>query len=192
MGKDFFSKYIKTEKQKVFDTNFFKDADSYEVWDEIDFSDLKEVDGEQTFEIKAEDIKFYSEAVMDNNPLMNDEEYAKKSPYGGLVPHPIFATQIIFWCIGTKGRGNWIRTPGARNPGQHIEIYENFRVGEVIHIKMKPYDRYIKRGKYYLRYQIDLYNQDNVKKGMAIGTLILPKSRDDVKKFLEGMRGVKI
>ena len=192
MGKDFFSKYIKTEKQKEFDTNFFKDADSYEVWDEIDFSNLKEVDGEQTFEIKAEDIKFYSEAVMDNNPLMNDEEYAKKSPYGGLVPHPIFATQIIFWCIGTKGRGNWIRTPGARNPGQHIEIYENFRVGEVIHIKMKPYDRYIKRGKYYLRYQIDLYNQDNVKKGMAIGTLILPKSRDDVKKFLEGMRGVKI
>lgn len=192
MGKGFFLKYIKTEKQKVFDTNFFKDADSYEVWDEIDFSDLKEVDGEQTFEIKAEDIKFYSEAVMDNNPLMNDEEYAKKTPYGELVPHPIFATQIIFWCIGTKGRGNWIRTPGARNPGQHIEIYENFRVGEVIHIKMKPYDRYIKRGKYYLRYQIDLYNQDNVKKGMAIGTLILPKTRDDVKKFLTGMRGVKI
>lgn len=192
MGKDFFSKYIKTEKQKVFDTDFFKDADSYEVWDEIDFSDIQEVDGEQPFEIKAEDIKFYSGAVMDDNPLMNDEEYAKKSQYGGLIPHPIFATQIIFWCIGTKGRGNWIRTPGARNPGQHIEIYENFRVGEVIHIKMKPYDRYIKRAKYYLRYQIDLYNQDNVKKGMAIGTLILPKTRNDVKKFLEGMRGVKI
>jgi acyl dehydratase len=192
MGKDFFSKYIRTEKQKEFDTDFFKDADSYEVWDEIDFSDLKEVDGEQTFEVKAEDIKFYSEAVMDNNPLMNDEDYAKKSPYGELVPHPIFATQIIFWCIGTKGRGNWIRTPGARNPGQHIEIYDNFHIGEVIHIKMKPYDRYIKRGKYYLRYQIDLYNQDDVKKGMAIGTLILPKTREDVKKFLEGMRGVKI
>ncbi len=192
MGKIDFSPYIKTEKQRLFDTDFFKDAEDYEVWDEIDFSHIKEVDGEQTYEVKAEDITYYAEAVMDDNPLMKDEEYAKKSPYGGLVPHPVFATQIIFWCIGTKGRGNWIRTPGARNPGQIMEIYENFRVGEVIHIKMKPYDRYIKRGKYYLRYQIDLYNQDNVKKGTAIGTLILPKSRQDVEKFLQGLRGVEI
>jgi acyl dehydratase len=190
MGRDYFSKYIETEKQRLFDTDFFKDAESYEVWEEIDFENLEEVDGEQTFEIKAEDMKYFARAVMDDNPLMTDEEYAKKSHYGELVPHPVFATQIIFWCIGTRGRGNWIRTPGARNPGQYMEMYENFRVGEVIHIKMKPYDRYIKRGKYYLRYQIDLVNQDGVKKGTAIGTLILPKTREDIRTFLKGMRGL--
>lgn len=192
MGKDFFSKYIKTEKQKKFDTDFFRNAESYEVWDEIDFSNLTEVDGEQVFEVKAEDIKYFAEAVMDDNPLMTDEAYAGKSPYGELVPHPVFVTQIIFWCIGTRGRGNWIRTPGARNPGQYMEMHENFRVGEVIHMKMKPFDRYIKRGKYYLRYQIDLYDQDEAKKATAIGTLILPKSREDIRKFLQGMWGIDI
>lgn len=187
-----FRRYITTEKQRQFETDFFKDAATYEVWEEIDFSDDREVGGARTFEIKAEDIISYSRAVEDDNPLMNDEEYAKNSAYGGLVPHPLFATQIIFWCIGEKERGNWIRTPGARNPGQSIEIYENFRVGEVIHLKMKPYDRYIKRGKCYLKYEIVLYNQDEVKKARCIGTLILPKSREDLERFLRGERGVEV
>ena len=94
-------------------------------------------------------------------------------------------------CIGVKGKGNWIRTPGARNPGQYIEIYEPLRVGETIHIKMSPYDRYIKRKKYYLKYKTDFYNQDNVKKAMWIVELILPKTKSDIKKFVEGIRAVE-
>ena len=121
------AKYFKTEKHHQFSTNFFTDAENYEVWDEIDFSNLKEVDGENTFTIKAEDLKFYAEGCLDNNPYMTDEEFAKKSPYGGLVPHPLFMTTICFWCVGIKGRGNWIRTPGARNPGQQIEILRKFQ-----------------------------------------------------------------
>jgi len=97
---------------------------------------------------------------------------------------------MAFWCIGVKGRGNWVRTPGARNPGQDIEFYEPFRVGETIHIKMRPHDRYIKRGKYYLQYKADFYNQNDVKKASWIATLILPKTREDIQKFLEGLRGV--
>ena len=119
--------YFTTEKHHHFSTDFFTDAENYEVWDEIDFSDLNEVDGENTFTIKAEDLKFYAEGCLDDNPYMRDEEFAKKTTYGGLVPHPIFVTTLAFWCIGIKGRGNWIRTPGARNPGQQIEIYENFK-----------------------------------------------------------------
>ena len=72
MDNQNFTKYIKTEKQKQFDTDFFRDAESYEVWEEIDFSNINEIDGQLTFEIKAEDMKFYSEAIMDVNPLMND------------------------------------------------------------------------------------------------------------------------
>ena len=142
-----FSKYFRTEKHTQFSTDFFTNAENYEVWDEIDFSNLEEVEGENTFEIKAEDLTFYAEGCLDDNPLMIDEDYAKKSPYGGLVAHPIFVASICFWCVGVKGKGNWIRTPGARNPGQHIEIYEYFKVGETIHVKIKPHDRYIKRGK---------------------------------------------
>ncbi len=184
------AKYFKTEKHFQFSTDFFADAEDYEVWDEIDFSNLQEVDGENTFEIKAEDAKFYAEGGLDDNPLMTDEAYAKNSPYGGLVIHPLFTTSICFWCVGVKGRGNWIRTPGARNPGQILEIYEPLKVGETIHIKMKPHDRYIKRGKCYLQYEMKAYNQDDVLKCRMYATLILPRTREDIRKFLKGFRGL--
>jgi acyl dehydratase len=190
MSRINFERFFKTEKQKEFSTDFFMDAEDYEIWNEIDFSNLQEVDGEKTFKIKAEDIQAYAAGCLDDNPFMTDEKYAKKSPYGGLIAHPLFVTPIIFYCVGKKGRGNWIRTPGARNPGQEIEIYDHFRVGEEVHIKLRPYDRYIKRGKYYLRYKIDIYNQDNVKKATCISTLILPPTREDMRKFLKGQRGL--
>ena len=191
MNKTNFERFFKTEKQREFSTDFFRDAEEYETWDEIDFSNLKEIDGEQSFTIKAEDMKYYAEGCLDDNPFMNDENFAKKSPYGGLLPHPIFTTQIAFWCIGIKGRGNWIRTPGARNPGQDFEFYEPFQVGETIHIKMLPLDRYIKRKKYYLRYKIDFYNQDNVKKCTWVLSLILPRNKADIKKFLKGIHALE-
>jgi acyl dehydratase len=191
MNRVNFDRFFKTEKQRQFNTDFFRDAEEYEAWDDIDFETQEEILGENTFLIQAEDMKAYADGVLDNNRLMIDEEYASNSPYGELVPHPLFLTQITFWCIGTKGRGNWIRTPGARNPGQHIELYEPFRVGETIHIKMRPYDRFIKRGKYYLQYKIDFYNQDSVKKAMWILSLILPRTKEDIKKFVEGIRALE-
>lgn len=190
MSRADLERFFETEKQKQFDTDFFKDAEYYEAWDEIDFEAEEEIPGEQTFEIKAEDMKFYAAGVLDDNPLFVNEEYAKNSTHNGLLPHPIFITPIIFWCVGTKGRGNWIRTPGARNPGQELEIYEPFRVGEIIRIGMRPYDRWIKRDKYYLSYEINMYNQDNVKKARAIGTLILPKSREDIRRLVQGIRSL--
>ena len=65
-------------------------------------------------------------------------------------------------------------------------------MGETIHVKMRPHDRYIKRGKYYLQYKADFYNQDNVKKASWIATLILPKTKADIQKFLSGERGVDV
>jgi hypothetical protein len=184
------AKYFETEKNQQFSTNFFTDAENYEVWDEIDFFNATPVDGENTFKVKAEDLISYAKGSLDNNPYMTDEEFAKKSPYGGLVTHPIFVTALAFWCIGIKGRGSWIRTPGARNPGQEIIVYEDFKPGETIHAKLIPYDRYEKRGKYYLKDKIDFYNEKNVKKATWILTLILPRTRDEIRKFLKGVRGL--
>jgi acyl dehydratase len=185
-------KYFRTEKHRQFSTDFFADADSYEAWEEIDFSDLREVDGENTFAIKAEDVTFFAEAALDEHPLMVDDRAAVESAYGSLFVHPLFITSIIFWCVGTKGRGNWIRTPGARNPGQFCIIHDYLRVGETIHIKMKPHDRFVKRGKFHLQYKVDLYNQDDVLKVETITTLILPRDRDSIRKFLRGERGVDV
>ena len=165
MGLDGLIPYLKTEKQKSFGYDFRQNAEEYEAWDEVKFEEGVEYEGENTYEIKAEDMKAYAEGCMDPNPLFYDEDYARNSPYSTLLPHPIFCMPIAFYCLGKGARGNWIRTPGARNPYQRIEIYEPFHIGEVIHLKSYPYDRFIKRNKYYLTYKLDFYNQDNVKKG---------------------------
>ena len=73
MSRQNFERFFRTEKQRQFDTDFFKEADNYEAWDEIDFESPEEIPGEQTFQITAEDMKYYAEAVLDDNPLLNDE-----------------------------------------------------------------------------------------------------------------------
>ncbi len=180
------AKYFKTEKNRQFSTNFFQDPKFFEVWDELDFSDPKELDAERTFTIKAEDLKFYAEGNLDDNPYMTDEAFAQKSPYGALVPHPVFVNRLAFWCIGPKARGNWIRTPGALNPGQQIIIYEDFKVGETIHLKIRPCDRWEKRGNYYVTYAFNFYNEKDALKCTWFFSLILPRTREDIKKNMQG------
>ena len=182
-------KYVKTEKQKAMDPDFLKGADTYTVWDDVEIG--QEQVAELTFEVKAEDMKYFAEAALDPNPLFHDEEYAKNSPYGELVAHPCFLVPIGFWCNQT-GQGTWVRTPGARNPGQKIEWYEPIKVGDVITLKRRTFDKYIKRGKYYLTDQIDFVDQNGVLKARRYATLILPKTREDVRKFMRGERGVEV
>ncbi len=151
---------------------------------------MKEVDGENTFEIKAEDLKYYAEAVEAMTILMIDEEVCEKITLRWLGCPSAISTTICFWCVGVEGKGNWIRTPGAKILVRSSK-YEGFKVGETIHIKIKPHDRYIKRGKCYLTYQMDAYNQNNVLKTRMYATLILPRTREDIKKFLTGIRGLE-
>jgi len=171
-------KYLKTEKQKSFRYDFFVDESKYEKWEDVKIG--QEGMAERSFEVKMEDILAYLDGTLDNNPLFRDEEFAKKTPWGGLVAPPLLLVPIIFWCTGT-GSGSWIRTPGAINPGQKIEFYEPIRVGDTITIKAEAYDKYVKRGKKYLTYLSEFRNQRGQLVAKWWGTLILPTSRSDEK-----------
>ena len=175
------NRFVTTEKQKGFERNFFVDAEKYEIWEEVKVG--AEYKAEKSFEVKAEDIKAFSEAVMDSNPLFNDEEYARKTPWGGLIAHPLFFGAISFYCIGV-GHGSWVRTPGAFNPGQKNLLYEPFRVGDIISIKLKCSDKWIKRGRCYLQYQQDFIDQHGKLKLRRWPTLIVPSSRAEVRRYL--------
>ena len=181
------SKYVETEKQKTFfeenEWDFLKRGDKYEAWDEIDFT--KEATTDISFEVKLEDIKNYAKGALDDNPMFLDEDYAKESAYGEVIAHPMISTAIEFWCL-RKGMGDWIRTPGSRNPGMRWEFYEPIKVGDVIRLRTRPYDRWIKRNKYYLTYQMDFIDQNEVVKMTHWVTLILPKTRADLTRFMKG------
>ncbi len=181
------AKYQKTEKEKEFGSDFLKtqEVEDYEFWDKIEIGKETETEVPIKFEVKAEDMMAYAEGVPDDNPLFYDEEYAKKCGHDGLVAHPLFGTQVLFFVL-RKGHGSWLRTPGSRNPGQVMEWYDPIRVGDVLTLKQKGYDKWIKRGKYYMRYLAEVYDQNGTLKSRLFTTLILPKTKADVLRFVKG------
>ena len=167
--------FLKTKKQKEFVYDFFKKSENYEKWEDADLDKVYEM--QRTFTVSVEDIRSYSEGVLDENPLFNDEEAAENGPYGGLIAHPLFLTPVSFWITGDSGPGTWIRTPGAINPGQTIEFYQPIRPGDTIRAKAKLHDKWIKRGKRYISKLTEYYNQKGQLVAKWWGTLILPTSQ---------------
>lgn len=178
-------KYYTTQKQKDFTSDFLdaKQIDSYEFWDEIQIGQESEIPAK--FEVKAEDLKAFAASVPDDNPIFYDEEYARQCGHDGIVAHPLFVTQIRFFLL-QGGHGSWNRTPGARNPGQIIEYYDPIRVGDILSLKLTSYDKWIKRGKYYMRALSQIYDQYGNLKMRYYSTLILPRTKADVLRFLQG------
>jgi hypothetical protein len=78
-----------------------------------------------------------------------------------------FVTTIAFYSLGEKGIGTWIRTPGARNPQQRIEIIEPFRYGEIITTTATTTDKFTQRGKRYLQMLLEFHNERDALKARA-------------------------
>ena len=179
------SKYYETEKQKSFKADFLDETqiENYEFWDEIEIGKESEIPAK--FEVTAEDLKAYARGVPDDNPIFYDEEYARQCGHDGIVAHPYFSAHIRFFLL-QGGHGSWLRTPGARNPGQIVEYFDPIRVGDVITLKLTSYDKWIKRGKYYMRALCELYDQHGNLKVKSYTTLILPRTKTEVLKFVKG------
>ncbi len=169
--------FLITKKQKEFEYDFFKKAEAYEKWEDVDFDGVHEC--ERIFVVEEEDIRTYSEGILDDNPLFNDREAAEKGPFGALTAHPLFLTPVGFWLTGDSGPGSWVRTPGAINPGQVIELYEPICLGDTIRARSRFHDKWIKRGKRYLTYQKEFLNQKDKLVAKWWITLILPISKGD-------------
>lgn len=176
--------YVETAKQHEFYSDFLQGWEAYETWEAAKVGER--APALRTFTIRQEDVVAYNVACGDTDPLMVDIEYAKKnSPTGEVLQHPIFVTAIGFYSIGEKGIGTWIRTPGARNPHQRIEIVEPFRDGEVITTMVTTWDKFIQRGKPYIQMRLEFFNEKKTLKGTWWCSLILPKARADVERFVK-------
>ena len=55
--------FLTTKKQKAFEYDFFKKAEHYEKWEDVDFDGVYE--SESTFTVEAEDIKNYSKGILE-------------------------------------------------------------------------------------------------------------------------------
>jgi len=173
---------VETEKQRFFPKDFLVGWEAYETWEEA----LVGASGPamRTFKVAEEDVVSYNRACGETDPLMIDPLYARKhSPTGEVLQHPIFVTAIAFYSLGEHGIGTWIRTPGARNPHQHIEIFEPFKSGETITTIVTTADKFVQRGKFYLQMKLEFNNENNVCKARWMCSLILPATRSAVASF---------
>lgn len=170
--------YATTAKQREFEWDFTKGVDRYEVWDEIEIG--RSEPAQNTFLITEEDVLSFNRAALETDPMMVDPDAA--AGHGGLRIHPLFVVQIAFFCIGT-GIGSWIRSPGARNPGQEIELFEPFRIGEEITATVTHWDKWIRRGHHYMQDRVDFHEQNGGLKARWFATLLLPANRAELERF---------
>ena len=102
--------------------------------------------------VEKDRVRLFAEAIGDPNPIYVDEQYARKTHYGGLITPPTFP------CIIDR------RRPGGRHPVQgwggrpykkppksmhafdEWEWFEPIRVGDIITAKNRLNDFYEKPG----------------------------------------------
>lgn len=174
------AQYFDSDRQRTFETNFLHNAEEYEAWNEVEVGKSKA--GKLTYTVTADDVRTYNLCVLETDPLMVDEKAAKNSSTGELIQHPIFVTQLGFYCI-ERGPGSWIRSPGARNPGQRIEVHEPFKIGETITMTVTPTDKWVRREKHYITDRLDFHNEQGTLKATWFLTLIIPPKRELMLEF---------
>lgn len=97
-----------------------------------------------TFEVEKRHIRQFAAAIGDENPLYTDEEYAAKSPYGGIIAPPTFP--IV---IGSEGNGISLDLdPKRMLHGEQEFLYTRpIRLGDRLVCQMKVTDLYEREGK---------------------------------------------
>ncbi|MFC2033025.1 MaoC family dehydratase N-terminal domain-containing protein [Chloroflexota bacterium] len=121
----------------------------------------RESDEEVILEVDRGAIKFIAEAGLDSNPLYYDEEYAKKTRYGGIVAPPYFwggptsirTTSLLHKQImGLEHQQivmklKFCNAPNGVNSGFECEYFEPVKPGDVLRAKVKITELYEKTGR---------------------------------------------
>lgn len=171
---------FRTAKQRAFDSDFLASWADHVTWKDAPMHDLVRLDG--VFGVEEEDVVAYNLALGETHPLMIDPEYARQHR-GSVIVHPVFITAIAFWLARPGTPASWIRTPGARNPFQRIEIVDRIEVGDRISADHQNVDRFIRRGNHYLTARFSLRDERDQLKAECYATLILPPDGADVERF---------
>jgi len=139
--------------QTEFETNFWRDAETRKIWDEI-------VPGEPRktipYTLTQAAIHAYCRSVGDDHPLYFDEAYASKSVYGGLIAPPAIHILVMFACTPTD---DWMRSPGTVNAGQSWSYNKPARPGDVIRLEARALDKFIKRERLFVVHDNVFFNQ---------------------------------
>ena len=100
------------------------------------------------YEIETEPIRRWAEAIGNPNPLYHDEEYAKKSSYGGIIAPFGFVGNYAF-PVKAGGPPPRVKSPFWRhlNGGNEYEFFKPVKAGDVLTATSKLADLYERQGR---------------------------------------------
>ena len=142
---------------------------------------IGKVDPPHLREVEKGAIRRYADAVGDDNPLYYDEEYAKKTKYGGIIAPPGFfgwAKKTISSSEGLVGLiGAMIEAgyAGILDGGMAYDFFLPIRVGDTLVGSPKVADIALKEGKtkmMILRFETSYWNQNGDLVAKSYQTLI--------------------
>jgi 3-hydroxybutyryl-CoA dehydratase len=139
---------------ETFETDFWKDAGLRKTWDDL-------VPGEPrptlSYLLTKEAIQKYCKAVGDLHPLYFDEDYAKRSAFGGLIAPPSIHILLMFSCTPTD---DWMRSPGTINAGQSWSYNLPARPGDMIRLEARCLDKFIRKDRLFAVHDNVFFNQN--------------------------------
>jgi acyl dehydratase len=128
----------------AFETDFWKDEAGRAAWADI------EVGVERTTRpvtLTLEIIQAYARAIGDLNPLYFDEEYARRTPFKGLIAPPTIHVPLMFLATETT---DWMRTPGTVNAGQNWYYRRPARPGDVVTLRARALDKVFRKDRLFV------------------------------------------
>jgi acyl dehydratase len=138
---------------EAFETDFWKDAQLRKTWDDI-------VPGEPRrtipYTLTKEDIRKLCEVLGDTHPLYVDEEYAKRSHFGGIIAPPSIHILLMFSCTPND---DWMRSPGTVNAGQSWSYNVPARPGDTIRLEARALDKFIRKNRLFVVHDNVFFNQ---------------------------------
>ena len=142
---------------------------------------IGKVDPPHLREIEKGAIRRYADAVGDDNPLYYDEEYAKKTKYGGIISPPGFFGWAKRPISSSEGLIGVIEAmigagyAGILDGGMAYDFYLPVRVGDTLVGSPKVLDISLKEGKtkmMIIRFETSYFNQNGDLVAKSYQTLI--------------------
>lgn len=132
------------QQQEQVIPDFWAEEDQRATWDEIEIGVTRTT---HPVKLTKEIVQEYAEAIGDLNPLYFDEEFARNSPFGGLIAPPTIHVPLLF--LATEST-DWMRTPGTVNAGQNWYYRRAARVGDTLTLRATALDKVYRNNRLFI------------------------------------------
>ncbi len=142
----------------------------------LDKSAIGKTTRTDSMEVEKGHIRRFAQAIGDDNPLYRDEEYARKSRYGGIIAPPTFPT--VFGFEGEKVmEGLKFNRARLLHGEQEYEYFRPIMAGDTISYSTKIVNIDQKQGKSgsmdIVTTEMTGYNQKNEKVFVGRSTVVI-------------------